>query len=199
MSEAEGNATRNTPQQARQRPGASEPGPKSVIGNDLKIMGQGLRIIGRGVLQVDGEIEGDVQAAEVIVGEKGQVTGMVAGRQVVVAERFPASFAEEPSPCKPRQRLMATSIICRCSSSKAHCSRDAAAAPKASRTSMPSSMAQLVNRRRLRLRACCLGGSARQEGVPDRQHEAALSDHARDAGASWWSGAGPYATRCFRA
>jgi hypothetical protein len=57
---------------------------KSVIGNDLKIMGQGLKIIGRGVLQVDGEIEGDVQAAEIIVGEKGQVTGMVAGRQVVV-------------------------------------------------------------------------------------------------------------------
>ena len=55
-----------------------------MIGNDLKIMGQGLKIIGRGVLQVDGEIEGDVQAAEVIVGEKGQVTGMVAGRQVVV-------------------------------------------------------------------------------------------------------------------
>ena len=63
---------------------APESTEKSVIGNDLKIMGQGLRIIGRGVLQVDGEIEGDVQAAEVIVGEKGQVTGMVAGRQVVV-------------------------------------------------------------------------------------------------------------------
>jgi hypothetical protein len=31
-----------------------------VIGNDLKIIGQGLRIISRGVLQVDGEIEGDV-------------------------------------------------------------------------------------------------------------------------------------------
>jgi cytoskeletal protein CcmA (bactofilin family) len=60
---------------------------KSVIGNDLKIIGQGLKIIGRGVLQVDGEIEGDVQAAEVIVGEKGQVTGMVAGRQVVVRGR----------------------------------------------------------------------------------------------------------------
>ena len=57
---------------------------KSVIGNDLKIIGQGLKIIGRGVLQVDGEIEGDVQAAEVIVGERGKVTGMVAGRQVVV-------------------------------------------------------------------------------------------------------------------
>jgi cytoskeletal protein CcmA (bactofilin family) len=67
-------------------PSVSAPssGEKSIIGNDLKIIGQGLRIIGRGSLQVDGEIEGDVHAAEVIVGEKGQVTGMVAGRQVVV-------------------------------------------------------------------------------------------------------------------
>src|SRR5262249_36568645 len=59
-------------------------GEKSVIGNDLKIIGQGLKIISRGILQVDGEIEGDVQAAEVIVGEKGKVTGMVAGRSVCV-------------------------------------------------------------------------------------------------------------------
>jgi cytoskeletal protein CcmA (bactofilin family) len=63
---------------------APSTGEKSVIGNDLKIIGQGLKIIGRGMLQVDGEIEGDVQAVEVIVGEKGQVTGMVAGQQVVV-------------------------------------------------------------------------------------------------------------------
>jgi len=66
---------------------APSTGEKSVIGNDLKIIGQGLKIIGRGVLQVDGEIEGDVQAAEVIVGEKGQVTGMVAGQQVIVRGR----------------------------------------------------------------------------------------------------------------
>src|SRR6516225_2560618 len=64
--------------------GTPSSGEKSVIGNDLKIIGQGLKIISRGILQVDGEIEGDVQAAEVIVGEKGQVSGMVAGRQVVV-------------------------------------------------------------------------------------------------------------------
>ena len=63
---------------------APSSGEKSVIGNDLKIIGQGLKIISRGILQVDGEIEGDVQAAEVIVGEKGQVSGMVAGRQIVV-------------------------------------------------------------------------------------------------------------------
>jgi cytoskeletal protein CcmA (bactofilin family) len=59
-------------------------GEKSIIGNDLTIIGQGLKIIGRGLLQVDGDIEGDVQAAEVIVGEKGKVAGMVAGQQVVV-------------------------------------------------------------------------------------------------------------------
>jgi cytoskeletal protein CcmA (bactofilin family) len=59
-------------------------GEKSVIGNDLMIIGEGLKIIGRGMLQVDGDIEGDVQAAEVIVGEKGKVAGMVAGQQVVV-------------------------------------------------------------------------------------------------------------------
>ena len=55
-----------------------------MIGNDLKIIGEGLKIISQGVLQVDGEIEGDVRAAEVIVGEQGKVTGMVAGQQVVI-------------------------------------------------------------------------------------------------------------------
>jgi cytoskeletal protein CcmA (bactofilin family) len=63
---------------------APSTGEKSVIGKDLKIMGQGLKIISRGILQVDGEIEGDVMAVELVVGEKGRVSGMVAGQQVVV-------------------------------------------------------------------------------------------------------------------
>jgi cytoskeletal protein CcmA (bactofilin family) len=79
---ANGNATRNAPQQ-RQRP-AAEGGPKSVIGNDLKIIGQGLKIISQGTLQVDGEIEGDVGGAEVIIGERGRVTGTVAAERVIV-------------------------------------------------------------------------------------------------------------------
>jgi cytoskeletal protein CcmA (bactofilin family) len=66
------------------RTGPSDNGNKSVIGNDLKIIGEGLKIISQGVLQVDGEIEGDVRAAEVIVGEEGKVTGMVAGQQVII-------------------------------------------------------------------------------------------------------------------
>jgi len=81
--------TRNSsvePKTQQRTPSISPPssGEKSVIGNDLKIIGQGLKIIGRGTLQVDGDIEGDVQASEVLVGEKGRVTGMVAGQQVVV-------------------------------------------------------------------------------------------------------------------
>ncbi len=72
---------------AQQRSAALASTEKSVIGNDLKIIGQGLKIIGRGVLQVDGEIEGDVQGAEVIVGEKGKVTGMVAAQEVIIRGR----------------------------------------------------------------------------------------------------------------
>src|SRR4029077_8502043 len=62
----------------------TDSGDKSIIRNDLRIIGQGLRIISRSVLQIDGEIEGDVQAAEVIVGEQGKVSGLVAGQQVLV-------------------------------------------------------------------------------------------------------------------
>ena len=75
------NAGLNMPQR---RQASAENATKSVIGNDLKISGQGLKIIGQGVLQIDGEIGGDVLAAEVIVGEQGKVTGMVGGAQVVV-------------------------------------------------------------------------------------------------------------------
>ena len=72
------------PQPQRRRAAPSEPGAKSVIGNDLKIIGQGLKIISQGTLQVDGEVEGDVGGSEVIIGEKGKVTGTVAAERVIV-------------------------------------------------------------------------------------------------------------------
>jgi len=70
-----------TPQ--HRRPTGAD-GPKSVIGNDLKIIGQGLKIISQGTLQIDGEIEGDVGGVEVIIGERGKVTGTVAAERVIV-------------------------------------------------------------------------------------------------------------------
>jgi cytoskeletal protein CcmA (bactofilin family) len=66
--------------------GPSDPG-KSIISNDLRIIGQGLKIISRGTLQVDGEVEGDVAGAEVIIGEEGRVTGTVAAERVIVRGR----------------------------------------------------------------------------------------------------------------
>ena len=74
------------PQAARPsslRSGSSEGG-KSIISNDLKIIGQGLKIISQGTLQVDGEVEGDVAGAEVIIGEQGKVTGTVSAERVIV-------------------------------------------------------------------------------------------------------------------
>jgi cytoskeletal protein CcmA (bactofilin family) len=62
----------------------SELSPRSVIGNDLTISGHDLSIVSRGALQIDGQIQGDVRGAEVIIGEKGKVEGTVSGEQVIV-------------------------------------------------------------------------------------------------------------------
>ena len=79
------NAGMARPPQARS--GSMDAG-KSVISNDLKIIGQGLKIISRGTLQVDGEVEGDVGGAEIIIGEAGKVTGIVAAERVIVRGRI---------------------------------------------------------------------------------------------------------------
>jgi cytoskeletal protein CcmA (bactofilin family) len=76
----DGTASRSAP--LRSHP--AEPLPKSVIGNDLKIVGQGLKIISQGTLQVDGDIEGDVEGVEVIIGEQGKVAGTVLAQRVIV-------------------------------------------------------------------------------------------------------------------
>jgi len=78
------NAAPQQPPQPQRRAAPAEAGAKSVIGNDLKIIGQGLKIISQGTLQVDGEVEGDVGGSEVIIGEKGKVTGTVAAERVIV-------------------------------------------------------------------------------------------------------------------
>ncbi len=59
----------------------------SLIGSDLTISGQSLRIVTRGTLQVDGIVEGDVIGSEVIIGEKGHVTGIVSGESIIVRGR----------------------------------------------------------------------------------------------------------------
>jgi cytoskeletal protein CcmA (bactofilin family) len=76
--------TTNLGLNVQRRPPMTDASTKSVISNDLKIIGQGLKIISQGTLQVDGEVEGDVRGTEVIIGEKGRVTGTVAAERVIV-------------------------------------------------------------------------------------------------------------------
>ena len=120
---------------------APSSGDKSVIGNDLKIMGQGLKSIGRGTLQVDGEIEGDVQAVEVIIGEQGKVTGMVAGQQVVVRGKVSGVVCAKnvalQSSSEVQGESRATSIICP-SPCRAPCLKAEAVALQARPPSIPS-------------------------------------------------------------
>lgn len=55
-----------------------------MIGNDLTILGQGLTIISRGSLQLDGEIDGNLHGTEIVIGEKGRVTGSITADTVTV-------------------------------------------------------------------------------------------------------------------
>src|SRR5262245_21918811 len=68
----------------QRRPALTDALTKSLTSNDLTIIGQGLKIISQGTLEVEGEVERDVRGTEVIIGEKGRVTGTVAAERVIV-------------------------------------------------------------------------------------------------------------------
>jgi cytoskeletal protein CcmA (bactofilin family) len=53
----------------------------SVIGPDLTILGN---LVSKGQVQVDGEVQGDLHASHVIVGEKAKITGSIVAEEVVV-------------------------------------------------------------------------------------------------------------------
>jgi cytoskeletal protein CcmA (bactofilin family) len=60
------------------------PAPSRSSATTSRSSAKGLKIISQGTLQVDGEVEGDVGGSEVIIGEKGKVTGTVAAERVIV-------------------------------------------------------------------------------------------------------------------
>lgn len=64
-------------------PRAAAEGPKSVsvIGADLTITGN---LICKGEVQVDGNVEGDIQGSNVVIGENATVTGSISGDEVIV-------------------------------------------------------------------------------------------------------------------
>ncbi len=58
----------------RREPAQQEVSRPSVIVSNLRIQGN---LISRGEVRIDGTIEGDVQATNIVIGEKGSVTGKV--------------------------------------------------------------------------------------------------------------------------
>jgi cytoskeletal protein CcmA (bactofilin family) len=56
----------------------------SIIGSDLVILGEKITVITRARLLVDGEVRGDINGKEVIIGQSGKVTGTVAANSIEV-------------------------------------------------------------------------------------------------------------------
>lgn len=59
-------------------------GAGSVIGRDLVIMGSGLKIVSEGLLQIDGDVQGDVICTKIIIGHGGKVTGLLSAEEIIV-------------------------------------------------------------------------------------------------------------------
>jgi cytoskeletal protein CcmA (bactofilin family) len=60
---------------------SSERGAPSIIGQDLLITGN---LISRGEIQIDGEVQGDVHATNLVVGDTARITGGIVADEVVV-------------------------------------------------------------------------------------------------------------------
>lgn len=56
----------------------------SIIGTDLEITGN---VISKGEIQIEGEIQGDIHCASLVVGEKAAVYGAVVAQEIIVHGR----------------------------------------------------------------------------------------------------------------
>ncbi|MFA5948685.1 MAG: polymer-forming cytoskeletal protein [Hyphomicrobium sp.] len=57
---------------------------QSVIGTDLTILGEKITIISQNKVQIDGDVRGDVNGKQVIIGEEGSVIGTICAEQIEV-------------------------------------------------------------------------------------------------------------------
>jgi cytoskeletal protein CcmA (bactofilin family) len=70
------------PQMSNARPAArGGSGTPSVIGPDLSITGN---LESKGEIQIEGEVQGDIHAARIIVGERARITGSLLAEDIVI-------------------------------------------------------------------------------------------------------------------
>lgn len=61
----------------------------SIIGADLAIFGN---VETRGAVQIDGEVQGDVSAGRIVVGEQGVITGALTADEIVIGGNVQGSI-----------------------------------------------------------------------------------------------------------
>jgi len=76
-----------------------------VIKDDLKFVGQCVQIVSQNKIEIDCEFEGDVTGAEVVVSERGKVSGFVAGDRVTVHGRIVGGIRGKTIALKPSARV----------------------------------------------------------------------------------------------
>ena len=70
------------PQMSNARPaGRASSGTPSVIGTDLSITGN---LESKGEIQIEGEVQGDIHAGRIVVGERARVTGSLLADDIVI-------------------------------------------------------------------------------------------------------------------
>ena len=82
---ASSQAGRRPPAMPNARPGPSRPrqssGSASVIGADLTITGN---LESKGEVQIEGEVQGDIHAQRIVIGEQARITGALIAEEIVV-------------------------------------------------------------------------------------------------------------------
>ncbi|MCV0368658.1 MULTISPECIES: polymer-forming cytoskeletal protein [Filomicrobium] len=70
----------------QQQPAGNQQSPTStsIIGDDLAIVGQKITIVSQSRVHINGNIQGDINGKEVVVGRSGKVTGVVTAHSVSV-------------------------------------------------------------------------------------------------------------------
>ena len=64
--------------------GAASTMGQSVIGTDLTILGDKITIISQNKQQIDGDVRGDINGKQIVIGEDGSVIGTVCAEQIEV-------------------------------------------------------------------------------------------------------------------
>ncbi len=82
---AQGLPVASGPAPSRPSPfGAAQTMTSSIIGTDLTILGEKITIISQQKLQIDGDVRGDINGRQVVIGEEGSVIGTICAENIEV-------------------------------------------------------------------------------------------------------------------